>query len=104
MADQQGKFFAGLVVGAVVGGALGTVIGLALAPRLAQGGSKTQNPKDKPLTAGEDPAPLALQDPERAEQQLSQVRRNLEEKIAQLNEAIQDTRAQLLISQSKPGA
>ncbi|GAB4218480.1 MAG: hypothetical protein OHK0012_27730 [Synechococcales cyanobacterium] len=94
MAEQQGQgdFWAGIVIGAVVGGVVGTVIGLSLAPRAGEA-----SPKGKPRrTVAVEPDAEAEAD----EDKLMQVRRSLETKITELNDAIQDTRSQLLASNS----
>lgn len=116
MSDQQGDFIAGLVTGAVLGGIVGSVIGLVLAPRLlgqstadeTKNGSDLKRrklPKDQAsaparrLSSPREEPLKELQAASDADQALMQARKTLEEKIDQLNQAIRDTRAQLLVNQ-----
>lgn len=96
--QQQGDFIAGLVTGAIVGGIVGGVIGVTVATRLRR---STAEPEDTPSPhSAQTPADrsvLADLSEEEENEAIAQARRTLEEKIAQLNEAIQDTRAQLLV-------
>lgn len=106
MAEKDSGFLGGFVVGAMVGGIVGGVIGAALAPRLLG-----QRPDQRSSDTGSDPEasstatpapngriPVQLSGDEAA---ISQARKTLEDKIAQLNEAIQNTRAQLLVEDPK---
>ncbi|MGF1576723.1 MAG: hypothetical protein ACFCU9_12435 [Cyanophyceae cyanobacterium] len=111
MAQKEGDFLGGFVLGAVVGGIVGGVIGAALVPRLLQRGSRQ-------VSRAQDPDPLRQTQSAHTEKTTSrrvsarlqaaddvaiaQARKTLEEKIAQLNEAIQDTRAQLLVEDRQP--
>lgn len=79
--SQQDNFFGGFWVGAIVGGVVGGVLGVLVAPRL----SRHDSPESK---KGE--RSLAL-----SEQSGEDSRRGLEDKIAQLNDAIDDVRQQL---------
>ncbi len=92
--SQQDNFSGGFVLGAIVGGVVGSIVGVVLASR----------------SAGADPEPTLLQS-ERADdkngkpkkrplraatgQNIEVARRSLEDKIAQLNDAIDDVRQQL---------
>ncbi len=97
MADQnQGDFIAGLVTGAIVGGIVGGVIGVAVATRLRRHAAAEADPSETHPSIGSTDPLLEFSEEEENEA-ITQARRTLEEKIAQLNEAIQDTRAQLLI-------
>ncbi|NJL97398.1 MAG: hypothetical protein HC924_00460 [Synechococcaceae cyanobacterium SM2_3_2] len=110
MAQKEGDFLGGFVIGAVVGGIVGGVIGAALVPRLLKRGShkvagertdpwqQTQSPTPEKNTSRRVSARLQAAD----DVAIAQARKTLEEKIAQLNEAIQDTRAQLLVQDSQP--
>ncbi len=108
MAEKDSGFLGGFVVGAVVGGIVGGVIGAALAPRLLRqrsdlGSSEEDSEPEASPSATPAPhngrrIPVQLQADEAA---ISQARKTLEDKIAQLNEAIQDTRAQLLVEDPK---
>ncbi len=107
MAEKDSGFLGGFVVGAMVGGIVGGVIGAALAPRLLrqrpdQRSSRQDSEPEASPTAPPAPngrrIPVQLQADEAA---ISQARKTLEDKIAQLNEAIQDTRAQLLVEDPK---
>ncbi len=116
MADQQGDFIAGVVTGAVLGGIIGGVIGFVLAPKVGKGSSEGQR-RDPglngtsaiPLTTGRpgiSASAPALSSPgnwkewENEAERIAQARRTLEAKISELNEAIQATRAQLLVKEA----
>ncbi len=89
--SQPGNFLGGFLLGTVVGGVVGGVIGTLAASRLSQsdsqkldsGKTEVKAVKKRPLKA----AP--------SEQTIEGARRGLEDKIAQLNEAIDDVRQQL---------
>ncbi|MER3477327.1 MAG: hypothetical protein C4287_13550 [Leptolyngbya sp. ERB_1_2] len=88
--SQQDNFSGGFVLGAIVGGIVGGVIGAVVtSQRLAEESEKPQtkpelqNAKSKRRLRGA------------AEQDIEIARRGLEDKIAQLNEAIDDVRQQL---------
>ncbi|MCF2972101.1 hypothetical protein L1047_12935 [Synechococcus sp. Nb3U1] len=115
MADQQGDFIAGVVTGAVLGGILGGVIGFVLAPKIAKGSPEGQRrdperlngTQSMPMTTGRPrisaSSTSAIVNPndwnawETEAERITQARRTLEAKIAELNEAIQATRAQLIV-------
>ncbi|MCJ2542663.1 hypothetical protein [Thermostichus vulcanus] len=113
MADQQGDFIAGVVTGAVLGGILGGVIGFVLAPKIGKGSAEGQR-RDPERLNGSSTIPMTTGRPrigasstsaipndwnawETEAERIAQARRTLEAKIAELNEAIQATRAQLLV-------
>ncbi|MGY2715500.1 hypothetical protein [Thermostichus sp. MS-CIW-15] len=119
MADQKGDFIAGVVTGALLGGIIGGVIGFVLAPRLRKGSAEGQRrdpdrlngtsvPPERPrLRASGEPAVPSSGDWREWEQEterIAQARRTLEAKIAELNEAIQATRAQLLVKEISSSA
>ncbi|MFS8867665.1 hypothetical protein [Synechococcus sp. H65.1] len=112
MADQQNDFMAGVVTGAVVGGILGGIIGFVLAPRLGKGPAEGQHQDpDRPRGTATTPKrprrqaeAVGFREWEQEAERIAQARRALEAKIAELNEAIQATRAQLLIKETSPGA
>ncbi|BAU42257.1 MULTISPECIES: hypothetical protein [Cyanophyceae] len=79
--SQQDNFFGGFWVGAIVGGVVGGVLGVLVAPRLSRQDSLESKKGDRHL-------PLSEQNSEDS-------RRGLEDKIAQLNDAIDDVRQQL---------
>ncbi|MFQ4136570.1 hypothetical protein PGN35_009630 [Nodosilinea sp. PGN35] len=87
--SQQDNFVGGFLLGTLVGGALGGVVGALAASRMQSGGK----PKPSlPQTSGN----LAFgefDDPD--EDSIEAARLGLEEKIAQLNDAIDDVRQQL---------
>jgi gas vesicle protein len=101
--SQQDNFFSGFLIGAVLGGAVGGVLGVLVASRLADQenpaseetfvklGSRVAKDKKRPLKAP-------------TEQSIEIARRGLEDKIAQLNEAIDDVRQQLSGVNSIPRA
>ncbi|MFS8907508.1 hypothetical protein [Synechococcus sp. OH2] len=119
MADQKGDFIAGVVAGAVLGGIIGGVIAFVLAPRLSKGSAEGQRrdpdrlngtsvPPERPrLRVSGEPAVPSSSDWREWEQEterIPQARRTLEAKIAELNEAIQATRAQLLVKEISSSA
>lgn len=85
--SQQDNFSGGFVLGAIVGGIVGGIIGsVVTSQRLAEEVEekpelKTAKPKKKMRAS--------------AEQNIELARRSLEDKIAQLNDAIDDVRQQL---------
>lgn len=79
--SQQEGFGAGFLAGAVFGGVVGGVLGTVLATR-----SLKKN--EKPVLEGESNSALN-------ESHMETARRSLEDKIAQLNSAIDDVRQQL---------
>ncbi|MBD1850192.1 hypothetical protein [Leptolyngbya sp. FACHB-711] len=92
--SQQGNFIGGFLLGTVVGGVVGGVIGALAASRLNQESagseksfSKLDKAESKPTKRRQLKAPT--------EQNMEIARRGLEDKIAQLNDAIDDVRQQL---------
>ncbi len=91
--SQQGNFVGGFLLGAIVGGAVGGVVGVLVTSRLSQA-----EPSD--AIAKLDSKRLDGKDKKRqikatTEQGMEVARRGLEDKIAQLNEAIDDVQQQL---------
>jgi hypothetical protein len=84
--SQQDNFFGGFVLGTIVGGVVGGIAGVLVSSRLAQeeDGLKKIDGKAKKRN---------LKPP--TEQTIEVARRGLEDKIAQLNDAIDDVRQQL---------
>ncbi len=82
--SQQDGFAGGFLLGALVGGAMGGVVGALIASRF----SSTKS--SKALEDGEEP--LLEAQPEQA---MEVARQNLEDKIAQLNDAIEAVRQQV---------
>jgi len=111
VADQKGDFIAGVVTGAVLGGIIGGVIGFVLAPRLSKGSAEGQRrdpdrlngtsatPERPRLSASGESSSGDWKKWENEAERIAQARRTLEAKIAELNEAIQATRAQLLVKE-----
>lgn len=88
--SQQNNFVGGFLLGTLVGGALGGVVGALAASRIQQSGRKTKSAllkTDGSLAFGE------FDDPD--EESIEAARLGLEDKIAQLNDAIDDVRQQL---------
>lgn len=86
--SQQGNFLGGFLLGTVVGGAVGGVIGALAASRLSPSDSAK-------LESGKDPKSVRKRALKAPEQNMEVARRGLEDKIAQLNDAIDDVRQQL---------
>ena len=96
--SQQDNFSTGFLLGAVVGGVVGGVLGSILVKRLPDDEVRVdetdrlpevKTPAKRPLRS----APLNQQERESANSDTA--RRSLEDKIAQLNDAIDDVRDQL---------
>jgi hypothetical protein len=101
--SQQDNFSGGFLIGAILGGIAGGVLGAMLANRrqdgldeglpLADGQPKAQR---RPLrVAGQSAAPSAGQSADAPSSDIEAARHSLEDKIAQLNDAIDDVRHQL---------
>lgn len=92
--SQQGNFIGGFLLGTVVGGVVGGVIGALAASRLKQDSTESEAAFAKLDKAESKPARRRqLKAP--TEQNMEVARRGLEDKIAQLNDAIDDVRQQL---------
>jgi gas vesicle protein len=92
--SQQGNFAGGFLLGSVVGGLVGGVVGVLVASRLAQ----QEDPESETTLPGLDKQgknPKKRQIGGSTEQNIEIARRGLEDKIAQLNDAIDDVRQQL---------
>ncbi|QYO68032.1 hypothetical protein [Leptolyngbya sp. 7M] len=87
--SQQGNFLGGFLLGTVVGGVVGGVIGTLAASRL-----QAEPKLDSDQRSGAKPV-KKRQLKASSEQSIEVARRGLEDKIAQLNEAIDDVRQQL---------
>ncbi|MDX2213192.1 MAG: hypothetical protein SFY66_07875 [Oculatellaceae cyanobacterium bins.114] len=92
--SQQDNFVGGFFAGAVVGGVVGGILGVLIASKVA----------NNDATASEETFPKLGVKPNKSrkgqlrpptEQSIELARRGLEDKIAQLNEAIDDVRQQL---------
>ncbi|MGF1498448.1 MAG: hypothetical protein ACFB8W_16735 [Elainellaceae cyanobacterium] len=89
--SQQDNFVGGFLLGTVVGGILGGITGVLVSSRLAAGESaEGESPAD-----GEKRATGQGQLADAPDQSIELARRSLEDKIAQLNDAIDDVRQQL---------
>ncbi|WP_013321807.1 hypothetical protein [Gloeothece verrucosa] len=84
MSQRQG-FAGGFLAGAIVGGIMGGLIGSAIAQRR----NKTQQEDNHSLLEAGDGLRFET------EEEMEKARRSLENKIAQLNHAIDDVRQQL---------
>ncbi len=96
--SQQDNFSTGFLLGAVVGGVVGGVLGSILTKRLPDDQVVVEKndrlPEVKPATKRPlRSAPVNQEDRELANSETA--RRGLEDKIAQLNDAIDDVRDQL---------
>lgn len=93
MANRDG-FTGGFLLGTLLGSAIGAALGVTLANRyggrLGDRGDLLQDPED----VLETDRPELPEDP-RSEARIEQARQGLEDKIAQLNETIDDVRRQL---------
>jgi gas vesicle protein len=92
--SQQDNFIGGFLAGTVVGGVVGGILGVLIASKLTNAESSTTSEPFSKLEGkpnrgrrGQLKAPT--------EQSIETARRGLEDKIAQLNDAIDDVRQQL---------
>ena len=96
--SQQGNFVGGFLLGAIVGGAVGGIVGVLVTSRLSQADLPDAIAKldgkrlDGKRLDGKD---KKRQIKPTTEQGMEVARRGLEDKIAQLNEAIDDVQQQL---------
>ncbi|MCU0570452.1 MAG: hypothetical protein MUF49_28250 [Oculatellaceae cyanobacterium Prado106] len=88
--SQPGNFFSGFLLGTVVGGVTGGILGVLVSSRLAQPEGATADGLQK-LDAKSKKRQIKAP----TEQSIETARRGLEDKIAQLNDAIDDVRHQL---------
>lgn len=86
---QQDNFGSGFVLGTLFGGLVGGVVGAVVAARISQ----STDEKDDVLLPQEDQSSSPRLSPTDADIELA--RRGLEDKIAQLNNAIDDVRQRL---------
>ncbi|NJR64684.1 MAG: hypothetical protein HC772_04165 [Leptolyngbyaceae cyanobacterium CRU_2_3] len=89
--SQQGNFFGGFLLGTVVGGVVGGVVGVLTASRLSQ----AELPNSESFSKVETKTGKKRTLKPSTEQGIEVARRGLEDKIAQLNDAIDDVRQQL---------
>ncbi len=90
--SQQDNFSGGLILGAIVGGVVGGIFGVALATAKTatpetEAEPKVARPRRRPLRV---PTETSV-----TEQSMEVARQGLEDRIAQLNDAIDDVRQQL---------
>jgi gas vesicle protein len=83
--SERNNFAGGFILGSIVGGVIGGVLGTVLASRSEHRATR----RDKSLLQSDTPNKLD------AEESIEIARRSLEDKIAQLNTAIDDVRQQL---------
>ena len=88
---QQNGFGSGFILGSLVGGVVGGVLGTILATRKENQSTATEQyaQKDKEISFG-------------TEERIELARHGLEDKIAQLNLAIDDVRQQLRTVETTP--
>jgi gas vesicle protein len=91
--SQQGNFAGGFLLGSVVGGLVGGVVGVLVASRLSQQDEQEPEKTLPGLDKGKSSKKRQLK--VSTEQNIEVARRGLEDKIAQLNDAIDDVRQQL---------
>jgi hypothetical protein len=88
---QQDNFFGGFLAGAIVGGMVGGVLGAVAASRINQNPSTNTGFAELNSKTSKNRRRMKLS----TEQSIEAARKGLEDKIAQLNEAIDDVRQQL---------
>ncbi|MEO1148176.1 MAG: hypothetical protein AAFY26_21560 [Cyanobacteria bacterium J06638_22] len=89
--SQQDNFVGGFILGAIAGGMVGGVLGVLAASRLPRKKLKAQAESLTRRSIKSAPDKSAPPSP----QNIESARRGLEDKIAQLNEAIDDVRQKL---------
>jgi gas vesicle protein len=94
--SQRDSFLGGFLLGTVVGGAVGGILGAVVSSRLANDENSAEFPQLKDKTTRK----RQLKPP--TEQSIEAARRGLEDKIAELNEAIDDVRQQLSSTNGAP--
>jgi hypothetical protein len=114
VAEQKSDFITGLVAGAIVGGVIGGVLGTVLSQRsFHENGSLSRRARQRfkggdgqrevrRLKAGrrsQDLLEAVQQDADRA---IAEARQSLENKIEQLNAAIEETRSRLVSDSPTP--
>lgn len=94
--SQQDGFSGGFLLGTLVGGVVGGVVGALLATKQLEN-STTEEDRVLSTTLKESKTPKrkGLFKPASAQTDMEAARRSLEDKIAQLNDAIDDVRQQL---------
>ncbi|RFP61760.1 MAG: hypothetical protein BJG00_004615 [Limnothrix sp. CACIAM 69d] len=105
MANREG-FGSGFFWGALLGGAVGGLVGAALASRNSDEGLEELTEKGDREGAELPPRPRRrprLAASESSEARMETARQGLEDKIAQLNDAIDDVRRQLGSRNGRPG-
>lgn len=93
--SQQGNFVGGFLLGTVVGGVVGGIVGVLVTSRLSQSAMVEEEHAISKLDSTERKSGRKRQLRASTEQNMETARRGLEDKIAQLNEAIDDVRQQL---------
>jgi len=89
--SQQDNFSGGFVLGAIMGGVIGGVLGSLLTAQRLEGETEDPiNPEDGKNNKGRSRSIRGS-----TEQNIELARRSLEDKIAQLNDSIDDVRQQL---------
>ena len=107
VSENRSDFLTGLVAGAFMGGVVGGVLGAVLTQQLAPGKSKASRRRraksrrsrrdtTRRLAASVDSQELLNEVRQDADLAIAEARRSLEDKISQLNAAIEDTRANFL--------
>jgi gas vesicle protein len=92
--SQQDNFVSGFFTGAVVGGVVGSILGVLVTSRLANVEASVEEESFLKLKGNTiKNSKRQLKAP--TEQSIERARQGLEDKIAQLNEAIDDVRQQL---------
>ncbi|MBD2464185.1 hypothetical protein H6G89_24590 [Oscillatoria sp. FACHB-1407] len=91
---SQDNFVGGFLTGAVVGGVVGGILGVLIASKVANADAATSEETFPKLSTKPNKGRRGQLKPP-TEQSIELARRGLEDKIAQLNEAIDDVRQQL---------
>lgn len=91
MSSKDG-FAGGFLAGALVGGAIGSVLGVLLSKRLEENNAGEEKLRSADRSEGKAVKGKTMH---LKEERMEGARRSLEDKIAQLNEAIDDVREQL---------
>lgn len=93
--NQRDGFTGGFIAGTVVGGVVGGVIGALLASRVINESAADTEPRRKTSLDGNNSRSKRRPIKASSEQTIEVARRSLEDKIAQLNETIDEVRLNL---------
>ena len=98
--SQQDNFIGGFLLGTLVGGVVGGIAGVLVSSRLPNDATESEAEVDSDPSQHNTNRPFQLP----TERSIEIARQSLEDKIAQLNNAIDDVRAQLSTVNARPAS